>query len=264
MHIQFCKYQATGNDFVLLDNRDQSFDGLNQESIALLCDRRFGIGADGLMTLNNKEGYDFEMKYFNADGAPGSMCGNGGRCIVAFASRCGIDQDEYKFLAYDGDHLAKKISDGVSLKMNDVAEIRHDGDAVVLDTGSPHYISFVKDVEGVDVFNRGKGIRNSDKYISKGINVNFVEQVDADTIYVRTFERGVEDETFSCGTGVTASALASATDANGRFEFRIKTKGGKLSVSFDKGEDGFKNIWLTGPADFVFSGEINLYLYNEV
>lgn len=258
MKIHFFKYQGTGNDFILLDNRKSEYDSLKKKQIALLCDRRFGIGGDGLIMLNEKNGFDFEMKYFNADGAPGSMCGNGGRCVTAFANALGIKKDLYSFLAYDGEHQSKMLDEGASLKMSAVKKVDSDDRAKVLDTGSPHYVLNVKDVESVDVFNRGKKIRNSAKYAKKGINVNFVENTGKNSIYVRTYERGVENETYSCGTGVTASALASANGRNGKYDVKIKTKGGRLSVAFEKNSTGYDNIWLSGPADFVFEGTIEL------
>ena len=259
MQIHFFKYQATGNDFILLDNRKSEFDFLNQKQIEWLCDRRIGIGADGLMLLNEKNGYDFEMKYFNADGAPGSMCGNGGRCIVAFANKRGIKKGTYTFLAYDGDHEAKMQDDGgVALKMNSVKGIETDGEHKILNTGSPHLILNVEDADAVDVYYEGKKIRNSAKYAEEGINVNFVQRLNEDSIFVRTYERGVEDETYSCGTGVTASALASAAGREGHYDFRIRTKGGMLGVSFDYNMEGFESIWLSGPAEFVFEGNLQL------
>lgn len=257
MQIHFDKYQATGNDFILLDNRDERYSNLNREQIKRLCDRRFGVGADGLMMLNAKEGYDFEMKYFNADGDIGSMCGNGGRCIVAFANKSGISKDRYFFLAYDGDHFAKLREESVSLKMNPVTEVHKDGDAFVLDTGSPHYVLPVDDIMGIDVYAEGRKIRYSDLYKEAGINVNFVQQQGAKSLFVRTYERGVEDETYSCGTGVTASAIAFAVD-EGEHVFDIVTKGGKLEVSYRRIQGHFDDIWLTGSAEFVFSGEINI------
>lgn len=259
MEIPFDKYQAVGNDFILLDNRQNEFGRLSQGVIARLCDRRFGVGGDGMMMLNSLSGYDFEMKYYNADGAIGSMCGNGGRCITAFAHKCGIGKTEYKFLAYDGDHYAKILANGdVSLKMNPVDNITRVGKAQVLNTGSPHYILNVDNVENVDVYSEGRRIRYSEEYAKNGINVNFVERQNAQTLYVRTYERGVEDETYSCGTGVTAAALASSGEPDGHYEFEIKTKGGELKVSYNKTGRSFDDIWLTGPATFVFSGTVNV------
>lgn len=258
MKLSFEKYQATGNDFVMLDNRDGRYDILEREAIQRLCDRRFGIGGDGLIMLNDSKKYDFEMHYFNADGAPGSMCGNGGRCILAFASKKGIEGDELHFLAYDGVHSGRFEDGLVSLKMNPVTGVHDNGDDKVLDTGSPHYVRFVHSLNHLDVFNEGRSIRNSDTFKAKGINVNFVERVGNDEIYVRTYERGVEDETYSCGTGVTAASIAAGSPADGNKQFKIRTRGGSLKVSYTKKGDRYEDIWLTGPATFVFDGEIEI------
>jgi len=260
MTIKFFKYQGTGNDFIILDNRNNEYSSLTALQINRLCDRRFGIGADGLMMLNNKEGYDFEMIYHNADGKAGSMCGNGGRCMVKFAYHLGIVETTYKFMASDGEHEAEIDTDGiVSLKMQDVNNVQDFHGDHILDTGSPHYIKMVGDVMAYDVYQKGKEIRYSSQFNDKGINVNFVEQRDEDHIVVRTYERGVEDETFSCGTGVTASALVNYHNENGFNEVTVITKGGRLSVEFDKvGENNFTNIWLNGPAEKVFEGSFDL------
>lgn len=264
MNIHFHKYQGTGNDFVILDNRNQQHSFLDKESIRLICDRRFGVGADGLMLLNQKEGYDFEMKYFNADGKESTMCGNGGRCLVQFANHMGIKKEVYRFLAVDGEHEAEIDEDGtIALKMSDVDVIQaYHGDLVV-DTGSPHYVKMVNDVMKTDVFREGQKIRNSNNFQKEGINVNFVEQKDEDEIIVRTYERGVEDETLSCGTGVTASALVCYHNEAGFNNVNVTTRGGKLVVEFDRVYDGsFHNIWLCGPAEKVFEG--NLEIRNPV
>lgn len=260
MKITFYKYQGAGNDFILLDNRENNYDQLDTEQVKALCDRHFGVGADGLMLLNLEEGFDFEMVYFNADGKEGSMCGNGGRCIVRFAAQLGIKKNEYSFLATDGPHKAKiDLDKKVSLKMNDVKDIEFHLDHFILNTGSPHYIKFVTNIENLDVVEQGKNIRNSKQFAEKGINVNFVETLHDDHIFVRTYERGVENETLSCGTGVTASAIVAAHNDNGFNRVEVKTKGGNLSVDYDKNSDTeFTNIWLSGPATFVFSGEIEL------
>ena len=260
MKIKFDKYQGAGNDFVLLDNRENAYDKITSEQVKKICNRHFGIGADGLMLLNKKQDFDFEMVYYNADGNVGSMCGNGGRCIVQLASTLGIKKNEYLFLATDGTHKAEiDLDKEISLKMNDVSNVSFSLDHYVLDTGSPHYVKFVKDVDKLDVVAEGRKIRNSKEFAEKGINVNFVEILHEDQIYVRTYERGVENETFSCGTGVTASALMAAHNENGFNRVEVKTKGGELSVEYEKiSETEFKNIWLSGPATFVFSGEIEL------
>ncbi len=260
MKIKFYKYQGTGNDFVLLDNRNNEFSFLREHQVHFLCDRRMGIGADGLMLLGQKDNYDFEMKYYNADGREGSMCGNGGRCITKFAYHIGIHRNDYKFIAVDGEHEAEIDFDGtVSLKMKDVDIVKKINTDFVLDTGSPHYIKLVNDVMNLDVYKKGRDIRYSKDFELEGINVNFVEQAGEHDIIVRTYERGVEDETYSCGTGVTAAALVSYHNENGFNEVRVKTLGGNLSVEYDRLEDGrFTNIWLSGPAEKVYEGVIEL------
>ncbi|RYE27945.1 MAG: diaminopimelate epimerase, partial [Sphingobacteriaceae bacterium] len=197
----FYKYQGAGNDFILIDNRLQQFNHQNPELIARICNRRFGIGADGIMFLQLKEAFDFEMVYYNADGKPSSMCGNGGRCIVAFARFLGLIEQETNFLAVDGTHYAKisESGDWVSLQMIDVDQIYRDEDAFVLNTGSPHYVQLVQNLEQKNVYQDGFAIRNNETYKNEGININFVEPLN-DGFFVRTFERGVEDETYACGT----------------------------------------------------------------
>ncbi len=260
MTLQFYKYQGTGNDFVILDNRSHEYEQLTTKDVRFLCDRRFGIGADGLMLLNLKDGYDFEMIYYNSDGRESSMCGNGGRCLVKFAYDMGIRKNRYLFLATDGDHEAEIDDDGtVSLKMKDVSSISdYHGDFQV-DTGSPHYIKMVSDVNDQDVVKKGREIRYSNYFAEKGINVNFVQHGPDDSIYVRTYERGVEDETLSCGTGVTAAALVCYHNENGFNEVTVHTRGGKLTVEYDRtGDDDYQNIWLCGPAIKVFEGSMQL------
>lgn len=260
MKIRFFKYQGAGNDFIILDNRDNKYSNLAAGQVHQLCHRHFGIGADGLMLLNEKEGYDFEMVYFNADGNEGSMCGNGGRCIVQFASAAGIRKNEYRFLATDGVHEAQiNFEKKVRLRMKDVDKVDFLLDHYVLNTGSPHYVKFVRDVENMDVVEEGKKIRYNKEYAADGINVNFVQVLSDDEIYVRTYERGVENETFSCGTGATASALMAAHNDNGFNTVEVKTKGGSLMVEYEKiSESRFTDIWLSGPALPVFTGEIEI------
>lgn len=260
MTFQFYKYQGTGNDFVILDNRDARYNGITPKQVKQLCDRHFGVGADGLMLLNSRNGYDFEMKYYNADGNEGTMCGNGGRCLVKFAQQRGIERDTYKFTATDGEHEATIDDNGwVSLKMKTVEGITTSGKHFLLDTGSPHYVETTNDIMKVDVYRKGHEIRYSREFEKEGVNVNFMQYLDEDTIYVRTYERGVEDETLSCGTGVTAAALVAAHNERGFNSINVKTPGGKLRVEFDKtGEETFNNIWLCGPAEFVFSGEARI------
>ncbi|NDC79602.1 MAG: diaminopimelate epimerase, partial [Chitinophagia bacterium] len=219
----------------------------------------FGIGADGLMVLGDAPGYDFSMLYWNADGRPGSMCGNGARCIVAFAHRLGIERDRYRFLAPDGMHEAFREADGtVRLRMSDVGAAESvDGDHF-LDTGSPHYVRFTGELDALDVDREGRAIRHSSRFEREGVNVNFVQRLEGGGLFVRTFERGVEAETMSCGTGVTASALVSTEGAAGRQAIAIKTLGGRLRVDFDAVPGlGFRNIWLVGPATFVYIGEVD-------
>ncbi|ALI99531.1 diaminopimelate epimerase [Rufibacter tibetensis] len=256
MNLTFYKYQGTGNDFVVLDNRNESI-ALTQEQVAFLCDRRKGIGADGLMLLQNKEGYDFEMVYYNADGRPSSMCGNGGRCLVAFAQFLEVVENQAYFIAADGPHQAF-LKDGlVHLQMKDVDTLEALEGATFLDTGSPHYVKQVEALQEMNVFAEGRAIRYSDRFKAEGTNVNFVEHLPENRLSVRTYERGVEDETFSCGTGVTACALA-ASQAGYESPIHIQVLGGELQVSFEKEGTGFKNVYLIGPAVQVFKGEITL------
>ena len=259
LEIPFKKYQGTGNDFIVVDNRKLFFPNTDFSFIKLLCDRQFGIGADGLMLLQNHQEVDFEMKYYNADGKPGSLCGNGGRCIVAFAKSLNLIKNETKFLAVDGIHTAK-ISDGiVSLAMNDVNELIETELGYQLNTGSPHLVIKVNDIQNLNVFEEGKRIRNLPEYILEGINVNFIDEYESN-FEIRTYERGVENETLSCGTGVTAAilVLAHIKKMNGNNRLTIKTIGGELSVSFNANQlsNAFTNIELIGPAIHVFSGVV--------
>ena len=259
MKIEFYKYQGTGNDFVIIDNRDGKTI-LTTEQINKICDRRFGIGADGLMLLNVKASYDFEMKYYNADGKESSMCGNGGRCLTRFAFDMGIKKERYHFIAIDGEHKSVFGENGwINLKMKNVDNYDlHLGNSIV-DTGSPHLVKEVTGLKDLDVIKHGHEIRYSKEFAENGINVNFVETLAHDTIKVRTYERGVENETLSCGTGVTASALIFAHNETGFNHIEVETLGGHLAVEFEKtGEKSFHNIWLCGPAEFVFKGEIEI------
>ena len=258
MLLHFYKYQGTGNDFMIVDNREGIIQ-LSNKQVALLCDRHFGIGADGLMLLNKHDSYDFEMVYFNADGALGTMCGNGGRCLTKFAFDKGIQPTTYTFIASDGEHEAAIDANGwVHLKMIDVKEVSYQNDATVLNTGSPHYIKHVTQLATFDVYANGKIIRYNETYNKIGINVNFVELNDNE-LFVRTYERGVENETFSCGTGVTAAALAMSKDSVGKQETNIRTLGGHLLIKFNKIDaQHFTDVWLCGPASFVFEGQITI------
>ena len=260
MELQFFKYQGTGNDFIMIDNRLNSVQ-LSTEQISFLCNRRFGIGADGLILLELEPGVDFKMVYYNSDGNQSSMCGNGGRCLVAFAKQLHVINDKARFIAIDGLHEASITEDGiVSLKMQDVKTMEIGEDYFYLNTGSPHYVKLVPAVKDLDVVTKGKEIRYNDRFKEQGTNVNFIEKTD-DELFVRTYERGVEDETLSCGTGVTAAALVAAVKglANSKNNCLIHTKGGNLEVTFDKVlESTFYNIWLKGPAEFVFQGSLHL------
>lgn len=261
MQCLFEKYQGAGNDFIMIDNREQLFPANNRPNlVSRLCDRRFGIGADGLILLESDFDTDFRMIYYNADGGETSMCGNGGRCIVAFANSLGIIQKTTRFKAIDGYHQAIIISDDrIELQMNDVKHIDIKDHVAVLDTGSPHYVSFVNDLEDINVFESGRKIRYNDQYRDQGINVNFVQHK-GDKLYINTYERGVENETLACGTGVTAAVLAYNEMSNHALtgEINVVAKGGQLSVKFTKDENGYKNIWLCGPAQKVFEGRIEV------
>ncbi len=261
MEIQFYKYQGAGNDFVIIDDRGEQFDRTNQERIKFICDRRFGVGADGLMLLRNKEGFDFEMVYYNSDGNESSMCGNGGRCIVAFANDIGIIGDNCCFLAVDGPHEANAIhgvkGDWISLKMIDVDTIEKGPGYCFMDTGSPHYVAFESNLKKFDIIEKARLIRYNGRFREEGTNVNFISLED-DKLHIRTYERGVEDETLACGTGVTAAVLAA--HATGQFkgnELDVVAQGGFLKVKFEKLNNGYQNIWLEGPAEYVFKGTIN-------
>ena len=259
MSIQFYKYQATGNDFVMIDDRESHFDKANHKLVAKLCDRKFGVGGDGLILVRNHADYDFEMVYFNADGHEGSMCGNGGRACVRFAHHLGIIGNETRFIAVDGEHEATVNPDVISLKMIDVKQVEQGSDFYFMDTGSPHYVEFLDaDLKAEDVVAKGRAVRYNDRFKSEGTNVNFVEKVSDSSLFVRTYERGVEDETLSCGTGVTACVLGSSYLGYDS-PVDVKVLGGDIQVSFEKvGEQDFKNIYLTGPAERVFEGVIGV------
>ena len=257
--MKFYKYQGTGNDFIIVDSRNMDI-RLTKNQIAGMCNRRFGIGADGFMLLNGHPRHNFKMVYYNADGKESTMCGNGGRCITAFAQSLNIIINEASFLAVDGVHTATIDERGIiSLQMNNVSNIETYTTHYILNTGSPHYVMRVADLRNFNVTDEGKKIRNSPQFIAEGINVNFVQIVN-DRLYVRTYERGVEAETLSCGTGVVAAAIAVTEDLIGRFNTVIETNGGLLEVSFVKPNPfTAKNIILKGPATFVFQGDIHLH-----
>ncbi|MEO9953547.1 diaminopimelate epimerase [Nonlabens sp.] len=255
--ITFFKYQGTGNDFVILDNRDLHFDKTNTKLIEKLCDRKFGIGADGLMLLENHDTLDFTMVYYNADGNESSMCGNGGRCLVSFAQHLGIVEDTASFEATDGLHHAHLFDNGeVSLQMTDVSVVQVFDGHIFTNTGSPHHVQLTDNIDHTDVFTQGRHLRN-DVYGKEGANINFVEPQGGNVFKVRTYERGVEDETLSCGTGVTAVALAMhSTQQTQNNEVSLITPGGTLKVKYQPSPQGYTDIWLTGPATQVFKGAI--------
>ena len=260
MQIDFYKYQGTGNDFVMIDNRLATFPKNNTQLIEHLCDRRFGIGADGLILLENDTETDFRMVYYNSDGNQSSMCGNGGRCLVAFAKKLNVIENSTTFIATDGLHHATISADGlVSLQMIDVDAIQTTPEFSFLNTGSPHHVQLVEDLEHYNVKENGAAIRYSELYGKQGSNINFVKKIDATTFSVRTYERGVEDETLACGTGVTAVAIAmNATGKTNATSIHLNVEGGKLAVSFDKKDGHYTNIFLIGPAEFVFKGTIEI------
>jgi diaminopimelate epimerase len=258
MKLSFYKFQGTGNDFVIIDNRQSMFSKDDTKLIAFLCDRKFGIGADGLILLENDPEFDFKMVYYNADGRESTMCGNGGRCIVAFAKYLNIIEEKVGFNAVDGYHTAIISGENVSLQMKDVADISVKPNSVFLDTGSPHHVQIINNLKDFEVKTEGAKLRYG-IYGKKGSNINFVEQKSNSSFYVRTYERGVEDETLSCGTGVTAVAIAMhKTNKIQAKKVAIETLGGTLQVEFEVKDNLYTNIFLTGPAKLVFKGEINV------
>ncbi|PKP13812.1 MAG: diaminopimelate epimerase [Bacteroidetes bacterium HGW-Bacteroidetes-3] len=259
MEIHFYKYQGTGNDFIIIDNRNLDFPKNNVELVHKLCDRRFGIGADGLILLEPSEKQDFSMIYYNADGKEGSMCGNGGRCIVAYAKKLNIIKSKTTFEATDGLHFAEIENDLVNLQMADVENIEIHNTHTFLNTGSPHHVSFCDAVAILDVVELGSKIRYGAPYLEAGTNVNFVEQISENSFKVRTYERGVENETLACGTGATAVAIAAnKTNKTAEERIYIEVLGGNLEVSFKKEGNCYKNVFLKGPAQFVFEGKITV------
>ncbi|WP_281636039.1 diaminopimelate epimerase [Flavobacterium marginilacus] len=259
MQLEFYKYQGAGNDFVMIDNRSGFFPKDNTQLVAHLCDRRFGIGGDGLILLENDSETDFKMVYYNSDGNQSSMCGNGGRCLVAFAKDMHVIENETTFIATDGMHHASFEDKLVSLQMIDVPAIDIKADYSFLNTGSPHHVQMVEDLEHYNVKDNGAAIRYGELYGKAGSNINFVKKIDDTTFRLRTYERGVEDETLACGTGATAVAIAmNATGQTNATSINVNVEGGKLVVSFDKNQNGFTNVFLKGPAEFVFKGSIDI------
>jgi diaminopimelate epimerase len=254
MNLNFYKYQGTGNDFVMLDNRTKTFPKENIKIISHLADRHFGVGADGIILIENDDQFDFKMIYFNADGSE-TFCGNGGRCAVAFAKYLKIIDTETTFIAFDGEHFAAIKNGIISLKMIDVDEIKVSEKSVFLYTGTQHHVELVDDLNEYPVFEKGREIRNS--YKEPGSNVNFVQQIDESTFRVRTYEKGVEDETLACGTGVTAVAIAMhKTNKTNSNLISLPVEGGLLEVSFTAENGVYKNVYLKGPAEFVFNGSV--------
>jgi diaminopimelate epimerase len=259
MKIHFSKYQGTGNDFVMLDNLSGEYNNLSIGQIQAICNRRFGIGADGLIKINASMNFAFEMDYYNADGSK-SFCGNGARCAVEFATTLGINTENVSFEAIDGEHFATRSYQEIRVKMKDVSLIESDGDAFVVQTGSPHYVQFQSSQAITNIVEFGKKIRYSEKYKLEGINVNLVQALAEDSITIETYERGVEDETLSCGTGATACALVLDYLANKELSrVNVKVKGGDLAVEFKRiGVGCYEEIFLIGPAKFIFSGTIDV------
>lgn len=256
MNLTFYKYQGTGNDFILIDNRNRDFPKEDQKMIQKLCHRNFGIGADGLILLEEDAATDFRMVYFNADGSESTMCGNGGRCIVAFAKKLGLIKKTTSFMAIDGLHNAAISKDIVSLQMMNVNDVKVHSDFIFTDTGSPHHVQLVEDLTDFSVETQGRKIRN-EIYGTAGSNVNFVQQINKNTFKVRTYERGVENETLACGTGVTAVAIAmhkiGKTIEN---IITLPVQGGSLEVSFQENQGNYNRVFLKGLATFVFKGTI--------
>jgi diaminopimelate epimerase len=258
MQFDFHKYHGAGNDFIVMDDRAQLFPSQDKALIAKLCDRRFGIGSDGILLIQNSEEADLHIDFLNPDGSR-SFCGNGSRCGLRFAAHVGMIGSDCTFMASDGMHEGRLENELVHIAMRDVEGVEQNEFGTELYTGSPHLIRFVDDLDQVDVKMEGAAIRYNELYQKEGINVNFVSQMAPGTLAIRTYERGVEGETLACGTGVTAAALAKASQERiEREKFFVKAKGGVLSVRFEKVGNGFKNIWLTGPAVKVYEGSVNL------
>jgi len=262
MLVHFSKYHGTGNDFIMIDGRDVNTTLYHTEVIRQLCDRRFGIGGDGLIILEESKRHDFTMRYFNSDGREGTMCGNGGRCITAFARSLGIIKTHTTFEGIDGTHEAYIQSNGgIRLRLVDVGGIDKLSDGYLLDTGSPHFVHFVDNIEQIRVEIEGAEIRNQERFGPGGVNVNFVELEPAShEIRVRTFERGVEGETWSCGTGVAAAAISTCFHTRSdNSSYKILTRGGELNVSFkSQADQRFTEIYLSGPASHVYDGSIDI------
>jgi diaminopimelate epimerase len=250
MKLEFYKYQGTGNDFVMIDNTAKTFPIENTNIISKLCDRHCGIGADGIILIENDVIYDFKMTYFNADGSQ-TFCGNGGRCAVAFAKKLGLIKNKATFLAFDGTHYAEIENNSISLQMIDVTKVDVYNNHVFVYTGTQHHVEIVANLENFPVFEQGKKIRN--QYEEPGSNVNFVQQINEHTFKVRTYEKGVENETLACGTGVTAVAIAMHKTKKTKSNLiSFPVNGGLLEVSFTEENGIYKDVFLKGAATFVF------------
>ena len=258
--IHFYKWQGAGNDFILLDGRNGLDIETNPNIINRLCNRHFGIGADGLMVMSLIHGFDFRMTYYNSDGYEADMCGNGARCIVGLAAQLGVFQKEATFLARDGRHTGVLLPGGAcKVSIRNVAQSETVGQGYFLNTGVPHLVVFIDRIDSVDVERDGSKLRFDSQFGPDGTNVNFV-QLASSHLMIRTFERGVEAETLACGTGVVASAIAaSLKDPQYASPVTCKARGGTLSVSFQpEANQSFSNVWLEGPAREVFQGDIEI------
>jgi len=266
LEIQFTKYQGAGNDFIIIDGFEYPdlYNRLTTRDIKRMCNRHFGIGADGLMILQPQKEYDFEMIYYNSDGNTSSMCGNGGRCIIDFAFRRDIpNASSTRFLASDGPHVGQKAGSNIAILMSDVKEVEQLSDSdYFLDTGSPHYVRVVPDLETIDIIRLAHAVRYNERFKQEGTNVNFIK-LEEDLLSIRTYERGVEGETLACGTGVVAASIVSSLITGKSGEIKVAAQGGMLSVVFTKANGLYKDIWLTGQAQAVFSGSIDPFLAQD-
>lgn len=265
MKLKFYKYQATGNDFIIIDNRNQDIN-LTEENIRFLCHRHFGIGSDGLILLENDDKTDFSMQFFNPDGSGGMMCGNGGRSIVKFAADKGVIKDKCTFLAPDGLHSATIEGENISLKMTTPTLFQAHEDGFYINTGTSHFVVFENNLEEIDIIKKGRTLRYDERFLTyNGCNVNFVQEIADKNLKIQTYERGVEDETLACGTGICASALTYSVKKQlpcGTHTINLSAKGGELQVRFEKQSDNqFSEVHLIGEAKMVFKGEINITLF---
>lgn len=262
MKIHFYKYQATGNDFVIIDAREENII-LSKENIKFLCHRHFGIGSDGLIIFENSDKADFSMQFFNPDGSGGMMCGNGGRSIVRFAADKGVIKDKCTFLAPDGLHSATIEGENISLKMTTPTLFQRFEDGFYINTGTSHFVVFENNLEEIDIIKKGRMLRNDERFLTyKGCNVNFVQEITDKNLKIQTYERGVEDLTLACGTGICAAALTYSVKKgleNSNHTINISAQGGDLQVEFEKKENNtFDNVHLIGEAKKVFEGEIEI------